>query len=163
MVISESNLNLILYLIPLITFVLVILLLLFTILEANIVRQKQGTGNRSTANDLKEKTEFDGLHYLDQECFRRDSLSASSISSETSSVFRRRLNSQEAVEKMLHMLADPTTSRRNSYKEAISMFNGEDAKLQLSDGPRRVSWPTMVEPRKVIPLRQKSQSLSVIS
>ena len=73
------------------------------------------------------------------------------------------MNSQEAVEQMLHMLADPTTSRRNSYQEAISMFNGEDAKLQLSEGSRRISWPTLVDSQKVIPLRQKSQSLGFIS
>merc|ERR1711936_188468 len=91
---------------------LVILLLIFTTLQANIVRQKRGTGKKQSSNDLKEKIEVDEQYNLNEESFRRDSLSASSVSSETSSVFRRRMNSQEAVEKMLHMLADPTTSRR---------------------------------------------------
>ena len=158
MIISESNLILLLCLMPLLTSLLVILLIIFTTLEAKIVRQKKET----TSSDLRVKTEVDEKHHLDQECFRRDSLSASSISSEASSVFRHRMNSQEAVEKMLHMLADPTTSRRNSYQEAISMFSGKGAKLRLCEGSRRTSWPTLDDSEKHVPRRQKSKSLSVI-
>ena len=78
--------------------------------------------------------------YLDQEIIRRSSLSLSSKSftsfSSTSVVCLKRMNSQEAAEKLLHMLANPDYARTDSYEEAISMFTGEKAntKPQLIRG-----------------------------
>ena len=180
MVISESNLVLFLPLMLIFSFFLVLLLFIFTFFEAKRVKNKQDTRNIETCDpELKEKlkTELDEKYSsmpaeylelnLDLECYRRGSLSlSSSSSSSTSSTGRPRLNSQEAVEKMLHMLAHPEADRRSSYEEAISMFQGEAAKPNLRQrrGSRRLSWPRLEleDTKNVVIQRQHSRSLDVI-
>ena len=111
-------------------------------------RAKKLTRNLRTCEPgfkLKLETELEEKYvrlpeeYLDQENSRRSSQSVSSeLSTSFSSVSKfclERMNSQEAAKKLLHMLANPYTVRRNSYEEAISMFTGQEAtaKQQLSE------------------------------
>ena len=181
MVISETSIVIFLPLMLFSAFLLVTLLLIFTFLEARRVKSKAeaATGNlRSCDPEIKEKllTELDEKYSsmpaeyleldLDIDCYRRSSVSMSSSSSSTSSQGRPRLNSQEAVEKMLHMLANPEADRRSSYEEAISMFTGEEARPQLRQrrGSRRLSWPRLglEDTNKVVIKRQQSRSLDII-